>query len=485
MTMHNRRQFIAAALAATAATSYTKNSSAQAQTFPQSRTLLRATSRVIEVNGRAAKVLGLIGPAGTPGLTLVAGDRFAVDLRNEMPEPTTIHWHGLTPPWNSDGVADAPLPLLKSGEIRPYDFPVGDAGTHWMHAHTLQEQNLLAAPLIVREKNHARLDEQEVVILLHDFAFRPAEEILASLKPVAGRPTPGNAHHGAMDGMNHGGIMTSGPGSGTAGTMPLDVNDIDYDAYLANDRTLDDPEVVRVERGGKIRLRIINGATATGFWIDTGKLQGAAIAVDGRNMTPLKAAQFPLSMGQRIDIRLEIPAGGGAFPIFALREGAMERTGIVLATAGASVAKLASNGARKSGVIGFEFEKRIRSDVAAIRDFSDLFTVDLMGNMAMYMWGMHPNKPIVVRKGEWTAITMRNASMMAHPMHLHGHRFKVVALNGVDLAGAERDTLLIPPHGSATVAFLTDNPGLWAFHCHHLYHMAAGMMSTVEYEKVG
>lgn len=479
----NRRQTIATAIAAATYASFAPVRPAHAQISPQSRTLLRATSRVIEVNGRAAKVFGLAGPTGASGLTFTAGDRFTVDLRNEVPEATTIHWHGLTPPWSSDGVADAPLPLLAPGETRRYDFPVGDAGTHWMHAHTLQEQNLLAAPLIVREKDHDRMDEQEVVILLHDFAFRSPEEILASLNSPLGGTAQGNGSHGMVAGMNHGGMMMSRQANGMAGAMSLDVNDIEYDAYLANDRTLDDPEIVRIERGGKVRLRIINGATATGFWIDTGALQGEAIAVDGRNTLPIRASRFPVTMGQRIDIRLDIPVAGGAFPILALREGAVQRTGVVLATPGALIAKLDSHGAAKSGVIGFDFEKRLRTDKPVPPSPASRFAVDLTGGMSSYIWGMRSDRPLIVRKDGWAAITMRNASMMAHPMHLHGHRFRVVALNELNQPGAERDTLLIPPHGTATIAFLADNPGNWAFHCHHLYHMASGMMATVRYDK--
>lgn len=88
-------------------------------------------------------------------------------------------------------------------------------------------------------------------------------------------------------------------------------------------------------------------------------------------------------------------------------------------------------------------------------------------------------------QGETVAITMRNHSMMSHPMHLHGHRFRVVELDGRRASGAWRDTLLLPPMAQATVAFEASNPGKWAFHCHNLYHMASGMMDTVAYENVG
>jgi FtsP/CotA-like multicopper oxidase with cupredoxin domain len=75
--------------------------------------------------------------------------------------------------------------------------------------------------------------------------------------------------------------------------------------------------------------------------------------------------------------------------------------------------------------------------------------------------------------------------MMAHPMHLHGHRFQVVGIDGMRYAGPVRDTVLVPPRATVTIAFDADNPGRWAFHCHHLYHMVAGMMGTVSYDGLG
>ena len=95
---------------------------------------------------------------------------------------TLIHWHGLTPPWDMDGVPENPAAPLPAGQSREYAFPVGPGGTHWMHAHTLQEQSLLAAPLIVRTAEDRSRDEQEVVVLLHDFSFKSPEELLETLK---------------------------------------------------------------------------------------------------------------------------------------------------------------------------------------------------------------------------------------------------------------------------------------------------------------
>lgn len=440
---------------------------------------LAVVSRTIDVNGRAATVFGLTGPDDRPGLNLVAGETAEVDLENALSEETLVHWHGLMPAWIHDGVPNLPMPLLKVGEQRRYALPAGNPGTHWMHAHTLQEQNLLAAPLIVRDPDELARDEQEVVVLLHDFSFTPAEELLAKLKSGSGLGMMMNGMN--MNGMDH--SKMSGMNMG-GGMMGMDVNDIEYDAYLANDRTLNDPQVVQVEKGGRVRLRIINGATATAFTIDTGAFDGEVIAVDGQDIVPLKTRQFPLAMGQRVDFRLPLPREGGAFPVLALREGGAQRTGIILATSGATVSKFADTGNAQGPILS----QAIESGLTAVRPLAPktvdrTYAVNLMGSMQGYEWGMQSSADLSVRQGERVVVEMRNNSMMTHPMHLHGHHFQIVAVNGQEISGAVRDTVFLPPMTSIAFAFDAINPGkAWAFHCHHLYHMATGMMATVGYE---
>jgi FtsP/CotA-like multicopper oxidase with cupredoxin domain len=468
-------------------------------------TLIGIVRRTIEVNGRAASVFGLQQPDGTPGIRLRAGDRFNVLLRNQTAEPTIVHWHGLTPPWASDGVPDAPLPPIAARAERSFDFPVKLPGTYWMHAHTLQEQQLLAAPLIVADPAENGRDEQEVVVLLHDFSFTPAAALLEKLtagKPGSGTTSSGGEMSGMMSmgsgkgmgGMDMNGMpgmdmksipgmdMSAGGGMAGMGAMAMDLNDIDYDAYLANDRTLDDPEVIPVEKGGRVRVRIINGATATGFTLDFGVLEGTLIAVDGHDVEPVKGRRFPMTMGQRIDVRLELPKEARAFPILALRQGAKERTGFVLRPTGAGLAKIASLGSEDGPVLDLTLEAQLKAQAPlTARPVTKAFVMNLLGDMAAYRWGLETDPAPLVDKGDRVEVMLRNRSMMAHPMHLHGHHFQVVAIDGQRIPGAVRDTVLVPPTRSVTIAVDTDNPGQWAFHCHHLYHMAAGMMATFAY----
>jgi FtsP/CotA-like multicopper oxidase with cupredoxin domain len=151
---------VAGGLAGAALTPFTLPSIARPTTPARE---LAVRSRVIEVQGRAATVFGISDEAGRPGLDLYRSEGFQARLRNDAAEPTIIHWHGLTPPFGLDG---NPLsqPPLAPGESADYAFDLAHPGTHWMHSHFgLQEQLMLAAPLIVRDDAERGIDRQDVV----------------------------------------------------------------------------------------------------------------------------------------------------------------------------------------------------------------------------------------------------------------------------------------------------------------------------------
>ena len=112
-------------------------------------------------------------------------------------------------------------------------------------------------------------------------------------------------------------------------------------------------------------------------------------------------------------------------------------------------------------------------------------TVALTGSMMTYQWGVAdstaPAPNIPVKAGERVEIELVNRTAMSHPMHLHGHHFQIVAVNGNRVSGAVRDTELVPIGGRVTIAFDAGNSGRWMFHCHNLYHMLSGMMTEVAY----
>jgi FtsP/CotA-like multicopper oxidase with cupredoxin domain len=495
----SRRRFLKVALAAAALPILP--GAGRAAVSPGKR--LVAGTRIIEVNGRPAKVFGLSGPDGRPGLRLDPGERFRVDLANEAGTPTIVHWHGQLPPWTQDGFPWPQTPPLANGAVQAYDY-APTPGTYWMHSHQdMQEQSLMTAPLIIHNTPELREDRQEVVLMLHDFTFRTPEEVLAGLtgtsattaqamtqkmEKAPGRTVGSNAPHASMSSMATPDTGMSGMDISRPGGMHMDLNDVHYDAFLANDRTLADPEVVRVERGGRVRLRVINGASSSQFWIDLGDLVGRVVATDGQPVNPVAGGRFPIAMAQRLDILIDLPEVG-AFPILARLEGDGRQTGIVLATTGARIPRIAES-AQTTPPVDHSLEARLTAvEPLPARHADVVRTIPLAGGMKPYAWSMNGEywpqvAPLMLDKGQRVEIDLVNRTMMAHPMHLHGHAFQVIAIDGRPMQGAVRDTVLVMPMGRVRIAFDANNPGRWPFHCHNLYHQATGMMTEFRYQGI-
>jgi FtsP/CotA-like multicopper oxidase with cupredoxin domain len=448
-----------------------------AQTTPV--TVLRLQRRTIEVNGKAASVFAIRQPDGTSGITTEVGKPFRVHLENNIDQPSLIHWHGLTPPWQQDGVPGISAPPIPPGGSADYDFPLRFGGTFWMHSHQgLQEQSLMLAPLIIHD-GREQPGEQEVVLMLNDFSFTPPDEIFAGLKKKSG----------SMSNM-------AAPAPQTASATPMaqgavaapDLNDVRYDAFLANDRTLADPEVVKVEPGGHVLLRVINGSSMSNYHLDLGQLSGELIAVDGFRIAPVRASRFPIAVAQRLDVRLSLPREPAAWPVLAVLEGDRRQTGIVLAAGRPTIARIADTSGASSPALALDLERRLRAaEPLQPRKADRTYVLNLTGDMARYIWSINNvawNKdvpPLPIAKGERVELVMINTTRMPHPMHLHGHEFQVVEIDGTRFAGAVRDTVLVTPGQRVVIAFDANNPGLWALHCHLLYHLDAGMFTTLRY----
>jgi len=340
----------------------------------------------------------------------------------------------------------------------------------------------MAAPLIIHDQRD-RPDQQQVILMLADFSFTPPEEIFATLKkgsrmpPMAGMPSGRSA---GMDGSKDAGMRM-------ASAKP-DLNDVKYDAFLANDRTLGDPEVVKIEPGGRVLLRIINSSSMSAFHIDLGELEGELIAVDGFEVVPVTGRRFPIAVAQRLDIRLAIPSAAASYPVLAVLEGENKQTGIVLRAGNASIVRIPDTAAMASSALTLDLERRLRAAAPLEPRKADRrHTLNLTGNMATYSWSLNnvawtkETPPLPIAQGERVELLFVNQTPMPHPMHLHGHEFQVVEINDQQFSGAVRDTVLVPPGHRVVVAFDANNPGLWALHCHLLYHLDAGMFTTLRY----
>jgi FtsP/CotA-like multicopper oxidase with cupredoxin domain len=459
----------------------------------------------LKVLGQEVRVIAIAQEDGTHGYSPEQSEGFHVEVVNQLPVPTSIHWHGLVLPNRMDGVPFVTQDPIPPGGSFRYDFPLQQSGTYWMHSHYgLQEQLFNSAPMIIWTPEERAKAARQVVVMFSDFSFTPPGEILSNL--TKGMPMPGMGDPSSdkmkMDEAKKMSAIGALPGKvfaqrwddreqelvRTVVTRSAAEVDVKYDALLANRRTLDDPEVVSVDPGDTILLRLIAAAASTNFYVGTGALKAEILAVDGKEVQPLKGDFFQLGTAQRLDLRVRIPREGGAFPILAQGEGTNLLSGIVLRTENAPLPQLSRTADKLTASLDNTQELQLRAAAPLAKLAADrTLPAVLGGEMKTYVWTIngaaYPNrKSLDVRVGERIEIDLTNNTSMAHPMHLHGHDFEVVKIDGERITGALRDTVVVPPGTRVTVAFDADNAGIWAFHCHLVYHLVTGMFTVLRYE---
>jgi FtsP/CotA-like multicopper oxidase with cupredoxin domain len=405
-----------------------------------------------------------------------------------------------------DGVPFVTQNPIPPGESFRYNFPLKQSGTYWMHSHYgLQEQLFNSAPMIIWTPEERAKADRQLVVMLSDFSFTPPGKILQDLK--GGMQMPGMAEKSPAKMEMKDSETMPGMDAAEAGEVlaqkwaeqkqalaravvqrPAAEVDVSYDALLANRRTLDDPELFSVKPGETVLIRLIAAASSTNFYVDTGALEAEILAVDGKVVRPLKGTFFQLGTAQRLDLRVTIPNEGGAFPILAQGEGTKLLAGVVLKTDGATVPKLSRMASRSTAALDNTQELRLRAaNPLTSRSADRTLPAALGGDMKNYVWTIngaaYPNRnSLDVRAGERVQIVLTNSTSMAHPMHLHGHDFEVVEIDGEKISGPFRDTVVVPPASKITVGFDADNVGIWAFHCHLIYHLVTGMFTVVKYD---
>jgi FtsP/CotA-like multicopper oxidase with cupredoxin domain len=459
---------------------------AAAEAGPTVRLYVRTVP--ITILGKTGEAIAIEQENGALGLRVKQSEGFNVEVVNQLKEPTCIHWHGLILPAPMDGVPFVSQDPIPPGGTYHYQFPLKQSGTYWLHSHYgLQEQLLAAAPLILEsEAQDAKADEQ-FTVLLSDYSFMPPAKILEGLK--RGGQDMSSMSKGKMPATQK---LYAQKWDATGFTRTvveggLPDTDVKYDALIANRRTLDDPEVFRVKPGHTVLLRIIAGSAATNFFVNTGALMGQLTAVDGKDIEPVPGNYFQLGLAQRIDLLMKIPAQGGAFPILAQGEGTTQQCGVVLATAGEQTGRIPLNAELATAGLDNTQELKLKAkDPLPNKGVDRSLSCLLGGDMAKYSWTIngaaYPNQnSLGVKENERVEIVFRNDTGMTHPMHLHGHDVEVTEIDGTKVQGAVRDTLIVPPKSTIKVVFDANNRGVWAFHCHILYHAAVGMFTVLKY----
>lgn len=440
-------------------------------------TLDAAPTTVDLGGGITAETWTYNGTLPGPEVRVRAGDVIRARFRNGLPEPTTIHWHGIAIRNDMDGVPGVTQQAVAAGAPFSYEFVVPEPGTFWFHPHVgMHTDTGLYAPLIVEDPSEPGAYDREYVLVLDDWVdgLGDPDEELAKLQRGEG----GHAAHAAHSGPG-GPVFSGGPYLG--GAHPGDVT---YPLYLANGRRAREPFVFEARPRERIRFRIINAAADTPFRVAIGGHQMVVTHTDGFPVDPVRVDNLIIAMSERYDVVVTV-AEEGVFPITAVAEAKGNQAFAVLRAGAGDAPPFDSRPAELEGRLLDLPDLRAAQGVRLPEGRPDrTYALELGEGDGNYVWTINgrihgEDEPLAVEQGEKVRLAFTNRSVMFHPMHLHGHTFQVVNPGGAP--GARKDTAIVRPDHSLAVDFVADNPGQWMVHCHNIYHQQSGMMTSVAY----
>lgn len=435
---------------------------------------LVASPTQVDLAGTTAKTWSF-GSVPAPTVRLSKGDTLRATVSNRLPADTSVHWHGLALRNDMDGVPGATQTPIGSGEDFTYEFIAAHPGTYWFHPHVgPQLDRGLYGALIVDDPNEPLAYDDEWVVILDDWldgVTGTPDEVLEELR-------------GGMGGMmGGGGHMMMGARSDLLGG---DAGDVFYPLYLINGRPAADPETFTSAPGQRIRLRIINAGSDTAFRVALGGHRLTITHSDGFPVNPVDTDAILIGMGERYDVLVTL--GDGVFPLVAAAEGKGETALAVVRTGLGDTPRASATIPELTGsVLTADALAADPSVAIPVRNVDRELTARLSGSMMAYNWAINghrfdPANPLAgaleVTQGERVRLRIENTTQMWHPFHLHGHTYQHSG------SGPRKDTSIVLPGKSLTVEFDADNPGLWAAHCHNIYHAEAGMMTILGYRAI-
>lgn len=453
-----------------------KTEAQRATTGAVTKINLNAAPMTVDLAGKPASTWAY-GQIPAPTIRVTRGDRIQAILRNDLPEETSIHWHGLALRNDMDGVPHLTQDAVKSGDAFTYDFIAPHPGTYWFHPHvgTQLDRGLYGA-LIINDPNEPLAYDDEWVVILDDWL----DGVTATPDDVLKELSGGMSGMGAMGGMMRMGNMLMGA---TSDALGGDAGDVYYPHYLINGRPVSAPETFQTTPGARVRIRLINAGGDTAFRI---ALTGHRLTVthtDGYPITPAEGDTLLIGMGERYDVLVTV--GDGVFALIAEAEGKKNRTHAIVRTGSGSLPPADAPAPELDGQLLTADRLTAAASVSLPSRTPDRnLTLRLTGGMKKYDWALDGkpfdmNNPMreahPISAGERVRLTFMNDTEMWHPMHLHGHTYQHT--NG----GPRKDTSIVLPNTRLIVDFDADNPGRWLTHCHNLYHGEAGMMGVLAY----
>ncbi len=450
---------------------------ARKATGPVTEVKVTATATTLDLGGGRTVRSWAYGDR-LPGqeVRATAGGSLSLTLANNLPEATSMHWHGLALRNDMDGVPGLTQRDIAPGGSFAYRFAVAHPGTYWFHPHTgVQQDRGLYAPLIVEDPKEPLSYDKEWVVVLDDWIDgvdgATPDTVLAELRKGMSTPGAGGSHRHKYVHMG-----------GESDVLGKDAGDVVYPHYLVNGRVPEDPSVFTARPGDRIRLRIINAGGDTAFRIALGGHELTVTHTDGFPVEHATTGSLLLGMGERYDVL--VTAQDGVFPLTALAEG-KDGSALAVLRTGSGTAPTAATRPAELQVrpLTADTLRAAGEAVLAAREPDRTVQIRLTGSMTRYNWAFDgipytPDQRHPVKAGERVRLEFRNATPMWHPVHLHGHTFAV----GTAPGGARKDTAVILPGERLTADFDADNPGLWMAHCHNVYHSESGMMTVIGYQ---
>jgi multicopper oxidase len=452
--------------------------------------------------GKTVKALTYNGRVPGPELRVKEGERVRVILTNRLAEPTTIHWHGVDVPAPMDGVPGISQKPIAPGESFAYAFEARPAGTRWYHTHADEHRQLdlgLAAPLIIEPAEAEPFPfDHEFTLVLDDWATGTDRPLPATREGVAGArggmggmmDRMGGQRGGQMGGMSGGGMARMMEGMMGRGGMMGGGHGPAYDTMTINGKAYPATTPLTVRKGERVRLRLINASADHTHVI---RLAGHRLRVthtDGNPLLqPVEVDAVPIAPSERYDVLVVADRPGAWFLHCAEagHSGAGEQVAVVYESHEGKMPDPPAEGV--SGLDLWHYGFGRGRDVlprasGAERMFDLLLSGGMMGSDVWTINGkQYPRTdPLRVRKGDRVRVRLENHSMEAHPMHLHGQSFKVLAVNGARYATPiVKDSVDVDAHmGSVVVEFTAHNPGDWFLHCHKPMHMEGGMITLAQ-----
>jgi FtsP/CotA-like multicopper oxidase with cupredoxin domain len=471
--------------------------------------------KTMNYTGQNVQAMSLNNSIPGPTLRFIEGDVALIRIHNRMDVPTSVHWHGILLPHRQDGVPFVANPPIEPGETYEFEFPIKQTGTYWYHSHTgLQEQRGVYGSIVISPKEGERMHaDRDEVVVLSDWTNENPDEVLRTLKSGSDFYSIKKGTAQSLLGAFRKGALTDVLKRSFMRMPPMDISDVAYDRFLANGQ----PETtIEALPGETVRLRFINAATATYYYLQFAGGPVQIVAADGQDVQPVDVDRFLMAIAETYDLLITVPKDGA----YELRATAQDGSGHTSIFIGNGKRVLApdvpkpnlykmnmSMGKHKMPLDGHDMKAMKKMDgmkMSSKRPLAPYTTLrslhpsvlpkenpgrevvlTLTGDMERYVWSINgevisADNVIPIRHGENIRFVLKNKTMMHHPMHLHGHFFRVLNEQG-DHAPLKH-TVDVPPLSTQIIEFEGNEYYDWFFHCHVLYHVKAGMARVVSYE---